>query len=140
MQTSHANAILEQNATKQQPAPGYTFSTRAPTFLEITSQGKHCCQQRMHLQQNEVDMVCSIGLDISNKPQQVRQASTLSEPCRGGAKSHTDKQSDTTKEKKKKVAGAHTLCCDTLTYLTDYVTGCHGAGRSPIRGSHGSLC
>lgn len=70
-------------------------------------------------------MVCSISLDISSKAQKVRQASTLSEPCRGGATSYTDKQSVTTKEKKKKVTGAHTLCCDMLTYLTDYVVGCH---------------
>ena len=63
-------------------------------------------------------MVCSISLDISNRAQKVRQASTPSEPCRDDATSHTDKQSATTKEKKKKVAGAYTLCCDTLTYLT----------------------
>ena len=53
----------------------------------------------------------------------MRQANTLSETGRVSTNKHTDKQSPSTKEKKKKVAGAYTPCCDTLTIPTWYVMG-----------------
>ena len=50
-------------------------------------------------------------------------ASTMSEACKAGMTSHTRKQPATTQEKKRKVAGAYTPCCDTLTVLTWNVMG-----------------
>ena len=63
------------------------------------------------------------GQITTKKTRKARQASTLSETCRAGMTSHTDKQPGTTQEKKRKVAGPYSLCCDTLTVLTWNVMG-----------------
>ena len=77
----------------------------------------------MHLQQEKFDSDCSISLDTTRKACKTRQASTLSETCRTNTASHTQKQPATTHEKKRKVAGAYTPCCDTMTVLTWNVMG-----------------
>ncbi len=110
---------FRKNATEQQPAPGNTVSTRSPTVLQKPPAREIiAADKEMHLQQEAIDSDCSISLDTIGEIRKVRQASTLSETCRAGTTSHTDKQSATTKEKKTKVAGAYTPCCDTLTVLT----------------------
>jgi len=117
IQACFANATLNQNATKQQPAPGNTVSTRSPTVLqEPPAKENIAADKEMHLQQEDLDSDCRISLDTIRKALKVRQASTLSKTCKAGTTSHTDRQSATTKEKKKKVAGAYTPCCDTLTW------------------------
>ncbi len=118
IQACFANAALNQNATKQQPAPGNTVNAKSPTVLQKPpAKDSIVVDKEMHLQQEEIASDCSISLDTTRKARKVRLASTLSETCRAGTTSHTEEQSATTKEKKKKAAGAYTLCCDTLTYL-----------------------
>ncbi len=123
VQACFANATLKQNATKQQPAPGNTVSTRSPTLRKSPAKENIAADKEMHLQQEEIDSDCNISLDTMGKAQTVRQASTLSETCRTSTKSHTDKQTAHRNDKKKKTAGAYTPCCDTLTMLTWNVMG-----------------
>ena len=77
----------------------------------------------MHLQQKKLESDCNISLGNIKKTRKARQVSTLSETCRAGMTSHTNKQHATTQEKKRKVAGAYSPCCDTLTELTWNVMG-----------------
>ena len=77
----------------------------------------------MHLQPEKIDSDCNTSLDTTRKTRKVKQASTLSESCRAGMTSHTNKQPATTQEKKRKVKGAYTPWCDTLTVLTWNVMG-----------------
>ncbi len=125
IQACFATATLKQNATKQQPTPGNTVSTRSPTLLQKPPAKEIiAADKEMHLRQEDIDAVCSISLENIGKARKVRQASTLSETCRDSTTSHTDKQSITTKEKKKKkVTGAYNPCCDALTVLTWNVMG-----------------
>ncbi len=112
IQACFANATLKENAPKQQLAPG-----KPPAKDNIT------VDKEMHLQQEKIDSDCSISLGTTRKARKARQASTLSETCRAGMTSHTNKKPATTQEKKRKVAGAYTPCCDTLTVLTWNVMG-----------------
>ena len=141
IQACFANATLNQNATKQQPAPGYTVITKSPTVLQKPpAKDSIALDTKMHLQQHEVASDCSISLDTTRKARKVRQASTLSETCRSGTTSHTEELSATTKEKK--VAGAYTPCCDTVPVLTWNVMGSTMCQMSSLinRGSHALLC
>ncbi len=124
IQADFANAILKENATKQQLAPENTVNTRSPTALQKPpAEDSITVDKEMDLQQNKIDSDCNISLDTTTKACKARQASTLSESCRANMTSHTDKQPATTQEKKRKVAGAYHPCCDTLTVLTWNVMG-----------------
>ena len=119
IQACFANAALKENAAKKQLAPGNAFSTSSPTLLQNPpAKDNITVDTGMHLQQEKIDSDCNISLDTTKKTRKARQASTLSESCRADMSSHTNKQPATTQEKKRKVAGAYTPCCDTLTVLT----------------------
>jgi len=126
-QVAYMHAVLMQPLNKCNEAAASTWKysqyEKPHSTPKATSQGNIAADKVMHLQQEEADSDCSLSLDTIGKARKVRQASTLSETCRAGTTSHTDKQSATTKEKKKKVAGAYTPCCDTLTVLTWNVMG-----------------
>jgi len=124
IQACFAKAPLKGDATRQQLAPGNAVSTETPTVLQKPpAKNTITVDTEMHLQPEKIDSDCSISLDTTGKTRKVRQASTLSESCRAGMTSHTNNQPATTQEKKRKVAGAYTPCCDTLTVLTWNVMG-----------------
>ena len=100
------------------------MSTETPTVLQKPpAKNTITVDTEMHLQPEKIDSDCSISLDITRKTRKMRQASTLSESYRASMTSHTNQQPATTQEKKRKVAGAYTPCCDTLTVLTWNVMG-----------------
>ncbi len=124
IQACFANATLKENAAKQQLAPENTVSMRSPTVLQKPpAKDNVTVDKEIHMQQEKIDSDCSISLDTTKKARKARQASTLSKTCRAGMTSHTNKKPATTQEKKRKVAGAYTPCCNTLTVLTWNVMG-----------------
>jgi hypothetical protein len=119
IQACFAKATLKGNATRQQLAPGNAVSTRSPIVLQKPrAQDTITVDTEMQLQQEKIGSDCSISLDTTRKACKARQASTLLESCRAGMTNHTNKQPAITQEKKRKVAGAYTQCCHTLTVLT----------------------
>ncbi len=124
IQACFAKAPLKGNTIRQQLAPGVTVNTSSPTALQNPpAKDNITVDKEMCLQPKKIDSDCSIICNTSRKAHKARQASTLSETCRAGMTSHTNKQPATTQEKKRKVAGAYTPCCDTLTVLTWNVMG-----------------
>ena len=124
IQACFANAAAKENAAKQQLAPGNTVSTNSLTLLQKPpAKDNITVDTEMHLQQKTIDSDCNISSDTAKKTRKARQASTLSETCRDGMTSHTNKQPATTQEKKRKVAGEYSPCCATLTVLTWNVMG-----------------
>ena len=96
-------AILQQDATKQQSAPGSTASKNSPTVLKPPAMESVAANKAdMHLPQDKTCSECHTGYDTVGK---VRQASTQLETSR--AITNTDKQYASTTEKKE-VAGAYT--------------------------------
>ena len=119
-----ANATLNQNATKQQPAPENAVRTKSLIVLaKPPAKDSIAVDTEFPLQQEEFALDCSISLDTTRKARMVRQASTLSETCRSGTTKHTEELSATTNGKKKNVAGAYTPCCNTVTVLIWNVMG-----------------
>ena len=119
IQACFAKASLTGNTTRQQLTLGNTVSTSSTTALQNPpAKDNISVDKEMYLQPRKIDSDGCISLDTTGKARKTRQASTLSETCRAGMTSHTNKQPATTQEKKRKVAGAHTPCCDTLTVLT----------------------
>ncbi len=124
IQACFANATLNQNATKQQPAPENAVRAKSPIVLQKPpAKDSIAVDTEIPLQQEEIASDCSISLDTTRKARKVRQASTLSETCRSGTTSHTEELSATKNGKKKNVAGAYTPCCNTVTVLTWNVMG-----------------
>ncbi len=124
IQACFANATVTGNATKQQLTPGNTISARSPIVFQKSPAEENITVDEVVQHQHEmIDSDCSISMDTTRKARKARQASTLSESCKIGMTSHTKKQPATTKEKKRKVAGAYNPCCDTLTVLTWNVMG-----------------
>ena len=124
IQACFANAAAKENAAKQQLAPGNAVCTNSLTLLQKPpAKDDITVVTEMHLQHKKLDADCNMSLDTTKKTRKARQASTLSETCRAGMTSHTNKQPGTTQEKQRKVAGAYSPCCDTMTVLTWNVMG-----------------
>ena len=80
IQACFANAILDRNATKQQPAPENAVSTQSLTMPQKPpAKDSIVVDKEMHLQQEEIDSDCTASLGTTRKARKVRQASTLSE-------------------------------------------------------------